>query len=54
MCPAAQTQQTVPGHRHQPHEGPLRVLVGNLLRPTITIPTPNGSSKSITPPRSSR
>jgi phosphoglycerate dehydrogenase-like enzyme len=25
MCTAA---QTVPGHRHQPHEGPLRVLVG--------------------------
>jgi phosphoglycerate dehydrogenase-like enzyme len=28
MCPAAQAQQTVPGHRRQPHEGPLRVLLG--------------------------
>jgi hypothetical protein len=28
MCTASQTQQTVPGHRHQPHEGPLRMLVG--------------------------
>jgi phosphoglycerate dehydrogenase-like enzyme len=28
MCTASQAQQTVPGHRHQPHEGPLRVLVG--------------------------
>jgi D-isomer specific 2-hydroxyacid dehydrogenase, NAD binding domain len=25
---ASQTQQGVPGHRHQPHDGPLRVLVG--------------------------
>ncbi|HEY1664938.1 MAG TPA: helix-turn-helix transcriptional regulator [Trebonia sp.] len=28
MYPASQTQQSVPGHRRQPHDGPLRVLVG--------------------------
>ena len=28
MYPASQTRQSVPGHRRQPHDGPLRVLVG--------------------------
>ena len=28
MPTASQTQQSVPGHRHQSHDGPLRVLVG--------------------------